>query len=86
LFIPILNILIQIALWIWLIKDTISYDAAALSFEKVDSEAHQKHKIAIWFISLFTALFNFIPILNIFGPYFGEIAMFHYMKNITKEN
>lgn len=86
LFIPVLNIIIQIALWIWLIRDTISYDAAALSFEKVDRESLREHKFAIWFISLLTALFNFIPILHMFGPYFGEIAMFHYMKSITKEN
>ena len=86
LFIPILNIVIQIALWIWLIKDTISYDAAALSFEKVDKATLKEHKFAIWFISLITALFNFIPILHLFGPYFGEISMFHYMKNMNKEN
>ena len=86
LFIPILNIVIQIALWIWLIKNTISYDAAALSFEKVDKEALKEHRFAIWFISLVTALFNFIPILHLFGPYFGEISMFHYMKSMNKES
>ncbi len=86
LFIPLINIIIQIALWIWLIKDTITYDAAALSFEKVDKKAMKEHRSAIWFISFLTALFNFIPILQMFGPYFGEIAMFHYMKSMNKEN
>ena len=86
LFIPILNIFIQTALWLWLIKNTISYDAAALSFEKVDKEALKEHRFAIWFISLVTALFNFIPILHLFGPYFGEISMFHYMKSMNKES
>lgn len=86
LFIPVLNIVIQIALWIWLIKNTLSYDAAALSFEKVDKETLKEHRVAIWFISFITALFNFIPIMHLFGPYFGEISMFHYLKSMNKAN
>jgi len=85
LFIPLLNIFVQIALWIWLIKDTITYDAAALSYEKVDKEALREHRVALWFISLVTALFNFIPVLHLVGPYFGEISMFHYLKSIQKQ-
>jgi len=85
LFVPVLNIFVQIALWIWLIKDTMTYDAAALSYEKVDKEALKEHKAALWFISLVTALFNFVPILHLFGPYFGEISMFHYLKSIQKQ-
>lgn len=84
LFIPVLNIFIQIALWIWLIKDTLTYDAAALSYEKVDKEALKEHKGALWFIGLVTALFNFVPILHLFGPFFGEIAMFHYLKTMQQ--
>lgn len=84
LFIPVLNIVIQIALWMWLIKDTMSYDAAALVYEKVEKEEIKQHRFAVWSISFITALFNFIPIFNIFGPYFGEISMFHYLKSIKK--
>ena len=84
LFIPVLNIAVQIALWMWLIKDTMSYDAAALVYEKVEQEDIKQHRFALWVISFITALFNFIPVLNIFGPYFGEISMFHYLKSIKK--
>ncbi len=84
LFIPVLNILVQVALWMWLIKDTMSYDAAALTYEKVKKEEIKKHRFALWNISFVTALFNFVPLLNLFGPYFGEIAMFHYFKAGTK--
>jgi len=84
LFIPVLNIIVQIALWIWLVKDTLTYDAAALSSEEVDKKALKEHKGSLWFISLIAALFNFIPVLNLFGPYFGEIAMFHYLKSVQK--
>ncbi|WP_295420689.1 EI24 domain-containing protein [Sulfurovum sp.] len=84
LFIPVLNIAVQLVLWIWLIKDTVSYDAAALTYEKVNTDEIKQHRFAIWLIATMTTLFNFIPVFNIFGPFFGEISMFHYFKNIKK--
>jgi len=85
LFIPVLNIIVQIVLWMWLIKDTMSYDASALVYEKVEKEEIKQHRFALWNISFVTALFNFVPLLNLFGPYFGEIAMFHYLKSLQKK-
>jgi len=84
LFIPILNIVVQIVLWTWLIKDTMSYDAAALVYKKVKKEEINQHRFALLMISFITVLFNFIPVFNIFGPFFGEITMFHYLKSIQK--
>jgi len=84
LFIPLLNIVVQIALWMWLVKDTMSYNSAALAYEKVEKEEIKQHKFALWMISFITVLFNFIPVFNIFGPFFGEITMFHYLKSIQK--
>ncbi len=81
LFVPIINIFTQIALWIWLTKDTMGYDAITLTSSKVTKEKLKEHRKALWFISFITVLFNFIPILNLFGPFFGEISMFHYFKN-----
>ena len=80
LFVPIVNIIVQIILWTWLIKDTISYDALALTRKKVDKGEIKEHKFTVWFISLIASLFNFVPLLNLFSPYFGEIAMFHCFK------
>ncbi len=84
LFIPIVNIVVQVVLWAWLIKDTISYDALALTREKVDKSEVKEHRFSVWFISLIASLFNFVPLLNLFSPYFGEIAMFHYFKSVKK--
>jgi len=81
LFIPILNIFIQVALWMWLTKDTISYDALSLTHEKVEKELQKRYQPAIWTVTIATVLFNFVPVLNIFGPYFGTIALFHYFKS-----
>ena len=82
LFVPIINLIIQVLLWVWLIKDTISIDALSLSNKEMDFNLIKEKRAAIWFISFVTALFNFIPILNLFSPFFGEIAMFYYFKSI----
>ena len=81
LFIPVVNIFTQIALWIWLTKDTMGYDGITLTSSEVTKEKLKEHRKALWFISFVTVLFNFIPVLNLFGPFFGEISMFHYFKN-----
>lgn len=62
---------VQIGLWTWLIKDTMTYAAASLVYEKVDKKALKKHRFSIWFIAIIVALFNLVPVLNIFGPFFG---------------
>jgi hypothetical protein len=85
LFIPLLNFIVQIVLWMWLTKDTLQYNTASLVFDEV-KEAHlEEHRVDIWSISFVTVLFNFIPIFNIFAPFFGEITMFHYWKQVADE-
>lgn len=81
LFVPILNFIVQIALWMWLMKDTFVYDNLSLLGSDTDKEALKEHKAAFWSISAFSALFNLIPVLNLYGPFFGELAMFHYLKD-----
>jgi len=81
LFIPIVNILVQLLLWIWLFKDTISMDALYLT--NSDKSILKEHKVAIYFIMTFAVILNFLPLLNIFAPFFAEIAMFSYLKNIN---
>ncbi|NPA50083.1 MAG: EI24 domain-containing protein [Epsilonproteobacteria bacterium] len=82
LFIPILNIFVQLILWIWLFKDTLSYDALLLVYKEPKKEILKENRFAIYFITMIAVMFNFIPIFNIFGPIFGEIAMFHYFKSL----
>jgi hypothetical protein len=82
LFIPVLNFITQIALWMWLTKDTLQYNTASLVFDNLTKEKLTSHRIDIWSISFVTVLFNFIPVFNIFAPFFGEITMFHYWKSL----
>jgi hypothetical protein len=84
LFVPILNFFVQLILWIWLYKDTLSFDALALNYENPNKSLLKEHKVAIYFITLVAVLFNFLPIFNIIGPFFGEIAMFHYINSMKK--
>ncbi len=80
-FIPVVNFLFQILIWIWLIKDTFTYDIGAIFYDNDKiKEIKQKHKKTILTISFISSLFNFIPILNIFSPYFGEFAMYYYFE------
>lgn len=81
LFIPVLNIVVQVGLWVWLIKDTITYDAASLIFKDVSPKKLKPHNRSFWVISVVAALFNFVPILNVFGPFFGELAIYYYLRN-----
>ncbi len=85
LFVPVFNLIVQIALWIWLIKDTFVEDAQALLITQEESEKLTQYKKSFFIISGVTALFNFLPLFNIFGPFFGEIAMFHYIKQLKTE-
>ncbi len=81
LFIPVINFFVQLIVWTWLGKDTFTFDAGSLFYNKDEvNNIKQNHKKAIWTISLVASFFNFIPILNIFGPYFGEFAMYYYLE------
>jgi len=80
LFIPVLNFLILIGLWTWLMKDTIAYDTASFIFGNKEEEKLKEFKASIWGLNIIGSLFNFIPVFNVFGPYFTELAMFYYLK------
>ncbi len=86
LFVPFLNFLIQIALWVWLTKDTLFFDAATLLFQNPTKREFREYRWAIWGIAFIGSFFNFVPVINIFGPFFSEIAMFYYLKQKREEN
>lgn len=81
LFIPILNFFIQIGVWMWLGKNTFSYDMGTIFYDKDELKEMQKeHRFPIWTITFVASLFNLVPVLNIFGPYFGEFATYYYLE------
>ncbi len=85
LFIPFVNFIVQVALWVWLAKDTLFFDAASMLFKEPKKRDFKKYALAIWSITMVGAFFNFIPVINLFGPFFSEIAMFYYLKQKRNE-
>ena len=80
LFIPVLNFIILVVLWVWLMKDTLAYDTSSYVFGKDAEQKRQEYKIATWGFAFMGSLFNFIPVFNVFGPYFTELALLYYYK------
>jgi len=86
LFVPVRNIILQLLLWIWLVKDTFTYDVGAFFFEKEELGGIKKGNMYLWVIAAVTALFNFFPLLNFAGPFIGEIMMFHYLVGLKSRS
>jgi len=84
LFIPILNILLQFGLYIWLYRDVFKRDVCALYCNEDEKHQLKKYKWEPWAISVFASLMSFIPFINFFAPYFGEVATFHFVMK-TKD-
>ena len=84
LFIPILNILIQFGLYIWLYRDVFKRDVCALYCNEGEKNALKQCKWEPWVISVIASLMSFIPFINFFAPYFGEVATFHFVMK-TKD-
>jgi len=77
LFIPVLNFFVQLLLWIWLVKDTFTYDVGALFYSEAEIARIKKRNGILWTIAGVTALFNFFPLVNFAGPFIGEVMMFY---------
>ena len=87
LFIPLLNIIVQFSLWIWLYKDMFSKDVCALYCNEEEQRGVKNHKWEFWVISSIASVMSFLPFINFFAPYFAEIAMFHFVmktKDLTE--
>jgi hypothetical protein len=85
LFVPVINIFIQLFLWVWLYKDTFTYDVGALFYTSEELRPIKKGNKTLWFIAAVTALFNFFPLLNFAGPFVGEVMMFRYLADLKSK-
>jgi len=85
LFVPVINFFLQLFLWIWLVKDTFTYNVGALFFTSDELRYLKKGNTKLWTIAAVTALFNFFPLLNFAGPFIGEIMMFRYLVGLKSK-
>ena len=84
-FVPVVNILIQLFLWSWLIKDSLFLSVASLYCEEEGIKELKEHKYYLWTIAIFASLLNFVPVVNILSPFFAEIMFFHLIMSYKIE-
>ncbi len=73
LIIPWLNIITMLFLWTYVIKDTYYHTVKNL-FNLDDLNKKEQYLLAF-----FSAVLNFIPLINIYAPAFGLLVFYHYM-------
>ncbi len=74
-FIPILGQVWMLWLWSILIKEPNTYDVGSLFISDKKELKAQKKKAGL--TAMIASLFNYIPLLNIFAPLFGQIMFLH---------
>jgi len=79
LLIPILNVLTQLFLWAWLYRDANFRGTCRLYCDEETYRRLRHHSFILWSIAFFASLLNFIPILNIFTPFFAQLVVFHWI-------
>ncbi len=79
LFIPIINVLIQLFLWAWLYRDTNFRATCRIYCQEEDFNRLKEHKFTIWSIAFFASILNFVPIINMFTPFFAQLIIFHWI-------
>jgi uncharacterized protein involved in cysteine biosynthesis len=76
-FVPILGQLWMLWLWSILLREPTVYDVGSLFISDPDKLKRQAKKARL--IALVAALFNYIPLLNIFAPLFAQILFLHHL-------
>lgn len=82
LFIPVFGQLVILYLWSVLLKEPTVYDVGALFIndKKVLKEKKKRTRI----LAMLASLFNYVPLVNIFAPVFGQILFLHHILGNKK--
>ncbi|ADV47293.1 EI24 domain-containing protein [Nitratifractor salsuginis] len=76
-FVPVLGQLWMLWLWSILLREPTVYDVGSLFISDPAELKRQTKKSRL--IALIAALFNYIPLLNIFAPLFAQILFLHHL-------
>jgi uncharacterized protein involved in cysteine biosynthesis len=82
LFIPIFGQVAILYLWSILLKEPTIYDVGALFIKDKTLLKEKRGKTRI--LAMVAALFNYIPLLNIFAPVFAQILFLHHILKEEK--
>ena len=82
LFIPIFGQVVILYLWSILLKEPTIYDVGALFInnKKMLKEKRKKTRV----LAMIAALFNYVPLVNIFAPVFAQILFLHHILKEEK--
>ena len=86
LFIPIANFLALWFVWAWLYKESAFLGVCSLLCNKNEYEQLKEHKLYLFSTSLISALLNFIPVINVFTPFFVMSLHFHWILEEKANN
>jgi hypothetical protein len=85
-FIPVANVALQLLLWAWLYRESYFQSTCNLYCTPAHYERLKEHRLMNWSIALVAAMLNFLPVINIFAPFFGQLMFFHWiMEERLKE-
>ena len=84
LFVPFVNVLVQVLLWAWLIREAYFLSAASYYVRRETIEELKRHEMVLWGIAFIASLLNLIPVINLFAPFLAQIIYFHWVM-LSKE-
>ena len=85
-FIPVINIGVQLFLWMKLYRDSFLYFVCNEYCSKEEFETLSSQKFKTTFIALLAAMFNLLPVVNFFAPFFAVIMFFHCVMQLKVKN
>ncbi len=86
LFIPVANVFVQLFLWAWLYRESYFLSTCSLYCNEEDYRQLHHHSYTIWSIAIFASLLNFLPVINIFAPFFAQLMFFHWIMEHKSQN
>ena len=78
-FVPFINIITQVILWAWLIKESYFLSVGSLYIQKYELDNLREYQTSLWGLAILGSLLNLIPVINILAPFFTQILFFHWM-------
>ena len=82
LFIPLFGQVVILYLWSILLKEPTIYDVGALFIDDKTQLKEKRKNTRL--LAMIAALFNYIPLLNIFAPVFAQILFLHHILKERK--
>ncbi len=82
LFIPLFGQVVILYLWSILLKEPTIYDVGALFIDDKTQLKEKRKNTRL--LAMIAALFNYIPLLNIFAPVFAQILFLHHILKEEK--